>query len=187
MNRLSGLLAGIFLSWSSVGIAAPAPRCDDFTGTLILTPTTCQAFKDARERENIFRDTVFLFELLDPIPPGICFTGTIDGALAGQSVMADSLSAVTLSKFYDPDATVPPPIFMAASIVTVSSTKDHGKKDKVLGSIFLRDTGVVDAYFNATEQLIGVGGTTKFKNVSVSMEIQGNEIGGAPVRGKICQ
>lgn len=96
------------------------------------------------------------------------------------------LSAVTLSKFTT-TATVPPPIFMAASIVTVSSTKDHGKKIRCWVRFFFVTPGAVDAYFNATEQLIGVGGTTKFKNVSVSMEIQGNEIGGAPVRGKICQ
>lgn len=195
MSRLPGLVAGVLLTCGGAGIAAAAPQCENFEGVLQLSylpqdlpaAIKCDTFKAIREKERIFRDTTFLYELgvsdEDPLNP-ICFMGKIQNAtLDGQAVEASSLSAVAASKFLPGQQ---PPIFVAASIVTVKDP-DKGKKGKELGTIYLRDTGVVDASFNAAEQLIGVGGTKGFANSSVSIEILGDELSGASVKGTICR
>ncbi len=189
MNRVPSLVAGVLLTCGGAGIAAAAPQCESFTGTLTLQVGTCADFKAAREKERIFNDTSFWYDVPDfvennPDVP-ICFNGSIVGvSLDGQPVDLSSLSALAVNGFY------PSPIFVAASIVTVK-TKDQGKKDKdkELGSIFLRDTGYLIAppSFVAAEQLIGVGGTKRFTNASVSMEILGDEVAGADVKGTICR
>ena len=97
----------------------------------------------------------------------------------------------------DPLTNTPPPVippqdsglqvFTAATVVTLSTDKER-RKDKELGSVFLRDTGLLRAAdFYAVEQLIGVGGTKKFSNATVSMEITGYEFAGALVTGTVCR
>ncbi|MCP5229989.1 hypothetical protein [Accumulibacter sp.] len=221
MNKLAGLVAGGFLLCGAVGAATAGSRCEQVTGTLKLdmpltpqdTMQACADFQATRRLERYFDDTVFVYDLPPAYWPSspICFSGTISGLkLDGKEVQATSLSALTVNRFAgDPSTGTPPPdipapgtglsLFTAATVVTLSTEKGH-KKDKELGSLFLRDTGLqgigpfsfppapapaLGPY--AVEQLIGVGGTKKFSNASVSMEIIGYEFAGAPVTGTICR
>ena len=215
MNKLAGLVAGGFLLCGAVGAATAGSRCEQVTGTLKLdmpltpqdTMQACADFQATRRLERYFDDTVFVYDLPPAYWPSspICFSGTISGLkLDGKEVQATSLSALTVNGFAGnpstgtPPAKIPPSgtglsLFTAATVVTLSSDKGH-KKDKELGTVFLRDTGlqgftpqssVLGPY--AVEQLIGVGGTRKFSNASVSMEIIGYEFAGAPVTGTICR
>ena len=212
MNKLVRFVAGGLLLSGGVGIAAAGSRCEEFTGKLILAPTTCAAFQEIKRVERFFEDAVFLFEY-DPNAP-VCFAGTISGAqLGGKAVSVSSLSALTANRYstHAPyaapypmpypmpyPAVVPYPLSLltAATVVTISSDEGHGK-GKELGSLFLRDTGVFGYNQNgpyAVEQLIGVGGTKKFAQASASLEIEGYEFGhpvvapkGAEIKGTICR
>lgn len=207
MKQLPCLAASTLLACCGAGVAEAGPHCETFAGTLTLTPLdNCTAFQQIKRVERIFEDAVFLFEI--PVPPGppahppYCFDGVIPHATLTdayghvRNVKARSLSALTANAFTAGPSLVPPPdppttflasrgaqVFTAASVVTISS--NDGKKEKELGSIFLRDTGVLFAgpplplpppYAYAFEQLIGVGGTKEFARASVSLTIEGYEI-----------
>lgn len=210
MNKIAAMVAGGLLLYGAVGVATAGSRCEAFTGTLKLTlnpqPTLgdCRAFDAIKKKERIFEDAVFIYEqfaqqgypVAQGLPGQICFSGVISGAtLGGHLVEASSLSALTVNNFPSQCGSLPcPPMFTAATVVTVTADREP-RKDKDLGQIFLRDTGVLLPPENAlgpfsVEQLIGVGGTKKFAKASVSMEIAGYEFAGTPVpnvRGTICR
>lgn len=219
MKHLPCLIASALLTCAGVGIAQAGAHCETFIGTLTLEPNPlnpgnplefCDDFQQIKRVERMFEDAVFVFEL-DPRPPvslAYCFKGTISNAsLIGPNgkprpVEATSFSALTVNAF-DPNGTVPSShlaqLFTAASVVTISSAAEPGKKAKELGSIFLRDMGVnfltpvpppdgpVLVPYSSSEQLIGVGGTREFARASVSLQIEGNEFAGANVFGTVCR
>jgi len=205
MKKLAAMVAGGLLLCGGAGVAtadSSGSRCEQFGGTLTLKPlATCNAFKAVRQKERIFEDALFVYELpplYQPQEP-ICFSGEItDASLDGRPVEASSLSAFTVNSFKSllglaPTEPLPAPVFTAATVVTVTANREP-RKDKELGQIFLRDTGVfLPAAVGdprgpvAISQLIGVGGTKKFSNASVSMAIAGHEFAGAPVKGTICR
>ncbi|WP_374683716.1 hypothetical protein [Accumulibacter sp.] len=212
MKKVAALVAGGLLLCGGVGVAAAdsrGSRCEEFSGKLTLEQGPCDEFKAVMRKERIFEDATFL----PAGTPAICFSGTIaDAQLGGRQVEASSLSALTANSLclLDPDKCPPPPAFplfiTAATVVTVAADREP-RKDKELGQIFLRDTGVSGAGDHrgpfSVEQLIGVGGTKKFTNASVSMEIvgfefdggQGNVVPGDPlnaynpaqIKGTICR
>jgi len=203
------MVAGGLLLCGGAGVAmagSGGSRCEAFEGKVTLTPlATCDTFKTVMGKERFFEDATFLFDVAPGIPM-LCFSGTIVGAkLGGRDVEASSLSALTANSFclLDGSCSAPihpaqRPLLTAATVVTVSADREP-RKDKELGQIFLRDTAVtrpgpeIDglppiATAFAVEQLIGVGGTKKFSNASVSMEIVGPAFGsGADVKGTICR
>ncbi|EXI79371.1 MAG: hypothetical protein AW10_02401 [Candidatus Accumulibacter appositus] len=205
MKKLAALVAGGLLLCGGVGVATAdsrGSRCEEFGGTLKLTALkTCDEFKAVRKKERIFEDALFVYELPPQYQPqeAVCFSGEIkDASLGGRPVEASSLSAFTVNSFNTlldllPTDPLPAPVFTAATVVTVSADREP-RKDKQLGQIFLRDTGVfLPAAADdprgpvAIEQLIGVGGTKKFAKASVSIEIAGHEFAGAPLKGTICR
>jgi len=204
MKKVAALVAGGLLLCGGVGVAAAdsrGSRCEEFSGKLTLTPAvSCDDFKAVRRKEGIFEDARFVYELPPQYQPQepICFSGTIsDATLGGHAVEASSLSAFTVNSFnsllgLSPTVPLPVPVFTAATVVTVVADRGEPRKDKELGQIFLRDTGVFlpgtpELGPIAIEQLIGVGGTKKFNKASVSIEIAGYEFAGAPVKGTICR
>ncbi|MER2517452.1 MAG: hypothetical protein ABTR92_13845 [Candidatus Accumulibacter phosphatis] len=210
MKKLAAMVVGGLLLGAGVGVATAGSRCEPFQGTLKLafnpSPTLgdCQGFDAIKGKERFFEGAVFHYQQLPPgyplaapLPLQMCFSGEISGAtLGGRAVEATSVSALTVNSFPLAGATscgsVPcPQMLTAATVVTVTATGEP-RKDKELGQIFLRDTGVLLPATDqrgplAIEQLIGVGGTKKFSNASVSMEIVGYEFAGAPVKGTICR
>lgn len=225
MKKLAAMVVGGLLLGAGVGVATAGSRCEPFQGTLKLafnpSPTLgdCQGFDAIKGKERFFEGAVFHYQQLPPgyplaapLPLQMCFSGEISGAtLGGRAVEATSVSALTVNSFPLAGATscgsVPcPQMLTAATVVTVTATGEP-RKDKELGQIFLRDTGVSGAGDHrgpfSVEQLIGVGGTKKFTNASVSMEIvgfefdggQGNVVPGDPlnaynpaqIKGTICR
>ena len=200
MKKVAALVAGGLLLCGGVGVAAAdsrGSRCEEFSGKLTLQQGPCDEFKAVMRKERIFEDATFL----PAGTPAICFSGTIaDAQLGGRQVEASSLSALTANSLclLDPDKCPPPPalplFITAATVVTVSADRDP-RRDKELGQIFLRDTAVSREDTFTVEQLIGVGGTKKFTNANVSMEIVGYELkiaqqNGAPpadIKGTICR
>lgn len=186
MKKLAALVAGGLLLCGGVGVATAGSRCELFEGRLTLTPLdNCEDFKAIKKKERIFEDAVFLFDVLPSGTPNICFSGAISGAtLGGRPVEAESLSAFTVNNFQElllltPESfrpNPPVPAFTAATVVKVTADREP-RKDKKLGQIFLRDSGVLlpDTTF-AVEQLIGVGGTGKFANATASIDIVGYEL-----------
>jgi hypothetical protein len=189
MKKLAAMVTGGLLLCGGAGVATAdsgGARCEEFEGTVTLQLSPdCEAFKTIMRKERIFEDATFL----PAGTPAICLSGTIVAKLGGRDVEASSLSAVTANSLCllfpaEKCNDLHPakrPVFTAATVVTVYADREP-RKDKELGQIFLRDTGVSGAGDHrgpfSVEQLIGVGGTKKFTNASVSMEIVGFEFAG---------
>jgi hypothetical protein len=200
MKKLAAMVAGGLLLCGGVGVATADSRSlNRFKGTLTLAFNPSRLgglpgrFKAIRRKERIFEDAVFLPTIATRIPcwlrRPICFSGTItDATLGGRAVEASSLSALTVNSFPLAGAKVAALFparrcFTAATVVTVTATESPEKIRN-----WARYSCVIPASFPATdqrgplaiEQLIGVGGTKKFSNASVSMEIVGYEFARCP-------
>lgn len=209
MNKKVLPVLGLWLACGGTGFAAPAANCANLDGTISIWPlgptaeqpaaTGCEAFQDRLRRERFFEDTEFVFQ------PGTCFGGTINGTLTTSAgpekaivVSGSSLSAFTASKFGVETAAWllqgGGPFLMAGTIVDIKALSRPGAGSKELGTLFLRDAGIVLPSTspgmppNAYEQLIAVGGTGSFAQANASFEIVGPEFYpyNARIRGTVC-
>lgn len=151
--------------------------CLDLQGNVLLEPDPVCRLTTLGVLDRQFPDVTFLAEVG---VPDTCFQGSVTGSMGSLQFTGNSLSAQTVNHY--------PPVAVDAQLFT-AATALHLKTDGgyPLGTLYLRDTGVLNPNtFEVTEELVVVGGTRIFNGMKGSIAISGNEFAGAPFTGKLC-
>lgn len=149
--------------------------CEEVRGTLTLGPDpACGILTEASQ----FPDVMFLAEMG---VPATCFKGSFVGAMGGDptSGTGDPISGTTVSglTFFSPTTGM----FGAAT-----SARLFDADGKELGTLFLRDVGVMRPDGTVIEQLVAVGSTRRLNGAKATFTVEGDEFAGAPATGMIC-
>jgi hypothetical protein len=172
---LFGCLLMSFTLFSQASLAA----CRNFYGKYTAVPDPTCAILSHPGRKREFRDVRFLAETDEK--PNSCFKGTFTGTIGQNAVRGTAVSGETLNLL---GGSPQNGLALYTSATITSLRTDTGIK---LGTLFLRDVGVVELSTQLTnQQFVSIDSSGWLSNARATFNLYGDLSIGALVNGNLC-